>query len=174
LALLAHSSLTAGELQIDAVTRATTANPMMGNVSALMDGLTPDDDPAAPAVQWSGVGLLLVEWPEPVHLATIRMYVVDVDRYGVYGYLGGSFTDKGQRLEVFSPVLIREGLVPVGDGGWHSITCDPEVPIDNLGLQVTGSAVVYEIDFLWPDGTAIQSTTLGTIKRTVAGITSVQ
>ena len=71
---------------------------------------------------------------------------------------------------MFAPILIREGLVPVGEDGWYSIDCDPEVPIDNLGLQVTGSAVVYEIDFLWPDGTAIQSTTLGAIKRSVAGI----
>jgi len=172
LALLAPSSLSATDLTVDAVTRATTANPMVGDVASLTDGRTPDDDPEAPAVEWSGVGLLIVAWPQPVRLATIRMYVVNVDRYGVYGYLGGSYTDTGQRLEVDTPAFLREGLVPVDVEGWYSITCDPEVSIDNLGLQVLGSALVYEVQFLGPDGTAIQSASFGTIKRGVASTPS--
>jgi hypothetical protein len=66
------------------------------------------------------------------------------------------------------PVYSREGIVPVGAEGWYDIPCPADVSIDNLGFQVVGGATLYEVQFLGPNGTAIQSTTLSAVKRRFA------
>ena len=152
------------DLGVDVVTRATTLNPMEGDVAVLTDGLTPENAADAAAVRWSGVGMLRVEWPETVPLATIRVYAGLAERYSMYAYVGGSFNVQGQRLEVLDTTYTREGLAPLDENIWFEIACDPEVPIDNLGLIFVGNSVIYEIQFLGPAGTAIEPASLGLLK----------
>ena len=164
-AWLAAPGWAATDLTVDAVTRATTLNPSVGEVAALTDGRTPDQDPEAPAFSWSSIGLLAVGWPSPVHVATLRIYVGQMQRYAVYGYLGGSYTDTGQRLDVETPVYSKEGIVPLDANGWYEIPLPADQAVDNLGLQLIGSATLYEFQFLGPDGTAVQATSFGIVKK---------
>jgi len=152
------------DLGVDVVTRPTTLNPMEGDVAVLIDGLTPDNDPAAAAVAWSGVGMVRVEWPRAVPLATIRVFAGLAERYAMYAYVGGSFDTNGQRVEVEEPTYIREGLAPLEENIWFEIDCDADQPIDNLGIIFTGTVVVYELQFLGPEGTAIVPGSLGALK----------
>jgi hypothetical protein len=152
----------------DAVTRATTLNTSIGDVSVLTDRRTPDSDPDASPFQWRSLGLLVVEWPESIYLATIRIYIGDMDRYAVYGYLGGYFTETGQRVDVETPSYTREGLVPVDAVGWYDIPCSSDILIDNIGIQISGGATLYEIQLLGPDGTAIRATTFGVLKKALS------
>lgn len=164
---LAVQTFAAPDLTPDAVTRATTLNPSIGDVAWLTDGRTPDSDSGALPFEWVAAGLVAVAWPEPIHLATIRVYLGDMERYAVYGYLGGSFTENGQRVDVETPAYSKEGLVPIDAGGWFDIPCRSDVLIDNIGFQVIGGAVLYEMQFLGPDGTAIEPTTFGALKRSL-------
>ena len=174
LVFLAIQAFAVTDLTPDAVTRATTLNPWTGDLAALTDGRTPDNDPDAPAFEWRAIGLLAVEWPKPVSLATIRVYLGEMERYAVYGYLGGHFTETGQRVDVETPVYSQEGLVPIDATGWYDIPCvrplpcPPEAQVDNIGFQVIGGATLYEIQFLGSDGTCIQTTTFGAIKRSLS------
>lgn len=164
-AVFAATAVTAQtDLGVDVVTRATTLNPVEGDVAVLTDGLTPENAPDAAVVHWSGVGMLRVEWPETVPLATIRIYAGLAERYSMYAYIGGSFDTSGQRVEVQEPIYVREGLAPLDTDIWFEIACDPGVPIDNLGLIFVGNSVIYEIQFLGPAGTAIEPASLGALK----------
>ncbi|MEW6753050.1 MAG: hypothetical protein AB1505_19030 [Candidatus Latescibacterota bacterium] len=165
LGLLSAAAFAAVDLTPDAVTQATSLNPVTGEVAALTDGRTPDLDPAAPAFVWGSVGLLRVEWDRPIRLATIRVYLGVMDQYAVYGYLGGRFTETGQRQGGETPVFVKQGLGPLEPSGWFEIACPADTPIDNLGLQVTGGATLYEIQFLGPGSTAVVPASLGLVKR---------
>lgn len=167
--LLLSGPLSAGsDLTVDAVTRATTLNPSVGDLAVLTDGKTPDQDPNAAAFSWSSMGLLAVEWPAPVQVAAIRVYLGEMQRYAVYGYVGGRFTDTGQRVEVETPVFSKEGLVPLDAVGWYEIRLPADKVVDNLGIQLVGTTVLYEIQFLGPGGTAILDASFGIIKRAFA------
>jgi len=170
-AVLILSMLVAGpgvsratDLTVDAVTRATELNPSVGDIAVLTDGITPDQDAQAAAFSWPVAGFLVVEWPHPVVLEKIRVYLGDIDRYAYYGYLGGAFNNTGQRSGGSTPVYNREGLGP-GTEGWFDIPITATAPIDNMGIQFTGGATLYEIQFIGPEGTAVQPATLGLIKR---------
>ncbi len=167
--VLAGSPVVAGvDLTADAVTAATTLNPVVGEVGALFDGRTPDTDPAAPNVMWGGAGLLRVSWPRPVALAKIRVYMGLMERYTVYGYLGGSFSDTGQRQGVEEPLWAVSGLAPLEENLWFDLPCRPDLPIDNLGLSMSGRATLYEVRFLGPDGTAVTPTSYAWVKAAPA------
>ena len=49
--------------------------------------------------------------------------------------------------------------------GWFEVAIREPVPIDNMGIQFTGGALLYEIQFLGPDGTAVTPTSLGLVKQ---------
>jgi len=49
------------DLTADAVSRATTLNPVIGEVASLFDGHTLEDDPAAGSVEWGGAGQLTLQ-----------------------------------------------------------------------------------------------------------------
>ncbi len=149
----------------DAVTMATTHNLWTGDVASLTDGRTPDKHPDATAFEWDWIGLLAVSWPDTVRLATIRVYIGTMDQYRVFGYLGGGFTEEGFRVGVETSVYGHEGVVPAGVTGWYEITCSPEFAIDNISFQVVGGAVIYEIEFLRPENTAIWPINFGAIKK---------
>lgn len=144
------------DLTADAITRATTRNLSTGDVAWLADGRTPDADPAAGAMTWEGVGLLAVSWPDTVRLAAIRVYLGQMGRYRVFGYLGGRYDDYGDRVDEDSPVYGREDRVAAGAAGWCEIPFAPEVAIDNLNFQVIDGAVIYEIQYLGPAGEPIR------------------
>ncbi len=163
-AVAASAATAQTDLTVDAVTRPTTLNPVVGDVAMLTDGITPENDTAAAAVQWGGVGMVRVEWPLAVPLATIRFYAGLAERYSMYAYVGGSFDATGQRVEVQEPTYLREGLAPLDEDVWFEIACDSAVPIDNLGLIFSGTSVIYEIQFLGPAGTAIEAGSLGLLK----------
>lgn len=158
----------AQDLTVDAVTRATVLNPSTGDVAALTDGRLPDTDPTAPAFGWPVAGFLVVEWPQPVLVEQVRVYLGEMDRYAVYGYLGGSFNDTGQRVGVQTPAYSREGLWPGVEAGWFDMPIPAPVEIDNMGIQFTGGARIYEIQFVGPHGTVIAPASLGEIKRAYA------
>jgi hypothetical protein len=166
--LLVASLGTAQDLTLDAVTRATTLNPSTGAVAVLHDGRTPDLDPTAPAFTWESTGLFAVSWDHPVQVAALRVYLGEMQRYAVYGYLGGRFTDTGQRVDVETPVFSREGLVPIDAAGWYEIALPGDRAVDNLGIQVIGSAILYEIQLVGPAGTAVELSSLGLIKKDFA------
>jgi len=155
----------AQDLTVDVVTRATELNPRTGDVAALTDGRLPDTDPAAPAFGWPTAGFLVVEWPQPVQLAKIRLYLGEMDRYAYYGYLGGTFNSTGQRIGETVPVYTREGLWPGLATGWFDIDIAATAQIDNMGIQFTGGAVIYEIQFVGPNGTLVRPSSLGLIKQ---------
>lgn len=150
---------------MDAVTRATTLNPSIGDPAALTDGRTPDLDADAPAFEWLGLGLLAVAWPQPMVVTTLRVYLGYMDRYTVLGFVGGNYTETGRRVDVETPVYSRDGIVTAAASGWYEIRLPSEQAIDNLGFQVTGGAILYEIDFLGADGTTISFASFGTVKR---------
>ena len=139
----------------DAVTMATTHNMSTGEVAYLTDGRIPDRDSLAPAFTWNWIGLLAVSWPDTVHLAKIRVYLGEMSSYRLFGYSGGGFTEEGYRVGVETAAFGLENVVPPGTTGWYEITCAPEVAIDNLSFQVIGGAVMYEMQFLAPDGFAV-------------------
>lgn len=153
--LAAAEILALTDITPDAVTMATTRNPWTGEVAWLTDGRTPDGDPEAPAVRWEWIGLLAVSWPEPVRLAKIRVYLGELGRYRVFGYMGGSFDQDGERVGVETAVYGRQDLVPAGSTGWCDISFPQEPPVDNISFQVIGGAVVYEMQFLAADGRAV-------------------
>ncbi|MFH1566490.1 MAG: hypothetical protein ABIL09_00710, partial [Gemmatimonadota bacterium] len=119
---------------------------------------------AAGSVEWGGAGLLRAEWPRPVELAAIRVYLGLMERYAVYAYQGGSYTDTGQRVEAETPAWSKEGLAPLELNRWFEIPCRPEIPVDNIGLSLVGRTVLYEIQFLGPDGTAVEPVSYGLVK----------
>jgi len=162
--LAAASAGAQTDLGVDVVTRATTLNPIEGDVAVLTDGITPEEDPAAAAVRWGGVGMVRVEWPDLVDLATIRVYAGLAESYSLYAYVGGSFDAEGQRLEVNEMTYGREGLAPLEENIWFEIECDASLPIDNLGLIFSGNSVIYEIQFLGPAGTVIAPASFGVLK----------
>ena len=155
------------DLTVDAVTMATTHNPMSGEVAWLTDARTPATDPQAPAVAWDWIGLLAVSWPDTVRLATIRVYLGELHTYRVFGYVGGGFTKDGLRLGEELPVYGWEKSTPKGITGWYDIPCSMHDPIDNLSFQVIQGATIYELQFLSPGGTAIQHSSFGAVKRSV-------
>ena len=167
-ALVAVPVAAQNDLSVDAVTRATTLNPMKGDVAVLTDGITPETDPQAGAVEGGGVGLLRVEWPRLVSLATIRIYAGLAERYSVLGYAGGTFNDQGQREEVETPAYSVEGLAPLDANIWFDIPCRPDIPIDNLGLVFVGTSIIYEVQFIGPIDTAVEQATLGLVKKPLA------
>jgi hypothetical protein len=154
--LLAGAAFASQDITPDAITMATTRNFWSGDVAWLTDGRTPDEDPQAPAFEWDWIGLLAVSWPDTVHLAVIRVYLGEMSSYRLFGYAGGGFTQEGQRVGAETAVYGWEEVVPSGTTGWYDIPCAPEFPIDNISFQVIGGAVIYEMRFLAPDGTAIQ------------------
>ena len=162
---LATSASTArADLTADAVSAATSLNPVIGVITWLFDGQTPPTDPAAGAVEWGGAGLLRVTWPRPVMLARIRVYLGLMERYTVYGYQGGGFSDTGQRVDVEEPVWTTSGLAPLETDRWFDIPCKPGIAVDNIGLSMVGRTVIYEMQFLGPDGTVIAPASFALIK----------
>ena len=139
-----------------------TRNLWTGDVAWLTDGRTPDENPDAPAFEWEWIGLLAVSWPDTVRLATIQVYLGEMEHYRVFGYAGGSTTEDGLRVDVETAAYGREDVVPSAITGWYDIPCDPEFPVDNISFQVIGGAVIYEIRFLGPDGASVRP---GTMKR---------
>jgi hypothetical protein len=135
----------------DAVTMATTRNLWTGEVAWLTDGRTPDTDPGAGALKWEGVGLVAVSWSDTVRIERIRVYLGDMTRYRVFGYLGGHFNQRGDRVGVETAVYGREDMVSAEKTGWYDISFPPETPIDNLSFQVIDGAAIYEIQILGPD-----------------------
>ncbi len=96
---------------------------------------------------------MAVSWPDTVRLQTIRVYLGKMYQYRVFGYLGGGFTEEGFRVGGLTSLYGHEAIVPAGVTGWYDIPGSPEFAIDNISLQVVGGAVIYEIEFLSPDGT---------------------
>ena len=162
---LATSATAQTDLTVDAVTRATTLNPYDGNVAALTDGITLEDDAAAGAVAWGGAGLFVAAWEEPVKIARVRIYLGLMERYAFYAYLGGSFSDAGTRIEVEEVAYTKEGLAPLDENIWWEFEAQPEIAVDGIGLSLGGTTVIYEIQFLGPDGTAIEPMSLGMLKK---------
>ena len=72
----------------------------------------------------------------------------------LFAYAGGGFTQEGHRVGIETAAYGREDMVPPGTTGWYEIPCNPEHPVDNISFQVIGGAVIYEMRFLAPDGTA--------------------
>lgn len=167
-ALVASAATARTDLTVDAVTRATTLNPVTGDISVLTDGDTPENDPMAGAVEFGGIGLLVAEWPEPVELATIRIHLGLMERYGVYAFQGGSTTETGQRVDVEDPAYTKEGLAPLESNIWFEIECRPDIAVDNLALSLVGTTVIYEIQFLGPARTAVEPASLGALKARIS------
>ena len=149
----------------DAVTMATTSNFWTGEVSWLTDGRIPATDPEAAAMQWDWIGLLAVSWPDTVHLATIRVYLGELNAYRIFGYLGGGFSAKGMRLGDEAAVFGLQATAPEGVAGWYEIPINAAGAVDNISFQVVGGATIYELEFLSPGGTAIHPLSLGALKR---------
>jgi hypothetical protein len=162
--IMVAGSAGAMDLTLDAVTRATELNPSVGDVSALTDGRTYATDQEAPTFGWDVAGLLAVMWPEPIMLERVRVYLGYMDRYAVYAFLGGSYSTTGQRIGVETPAFSREGLGH-DEEGWVDIVISGAEPIDNIGIQFSGGAALYEIQFIGPDATVIEPASLGFIKR---------
>lgn len=167
LAALCSVAAAQTDLTVDATTRATTLNPHEGVVASLTDGVTLEDDENAASMMWGGVGLLVAEWDEPVHVAKVRIFLGLMERYGFYGYQGGGFTDTGTRIDVETPAYSREGLAPLDENIWWDLEADAQTAVDNVALSVVGTTVLYEIQFLGPDGTVIQPSSLGLLKAAV-------
>ena len=163
--LLVVQPLAASDITLDAVTRATVLNPSIGDPAALTDRRTPDLDPDAAAFEWIGLGLLAVAWPEPVQVATLRVYLGTMGRYSVLGFVGGSYNQTGQRRDVVEPIYSSDGIVAAAKSGWYEIPLPTDRLIDNLGFQVVDGAVFYEVEYLTPEGTAIAASSFGAIKR---------
>lgn len=159
-ALLAQTDLT-----VDAITRATTLNPYDGDVAVLTDGITLEDDEAAGAVAWGGAGLFVAEWAEPVKISRVRIFLGLMERYAFYAYSGGSFSDAGTRIDVEETAYTIEGLAPLDENIWWEFETDATLAVDNVGLSVGGTTVLYEIQFIGPDGTVIEPVSLGLLKR---------
>ena len=152
--LLAAKAFAVQDITPDAITMATSRNFWTGDAAWLTDGRTPDKDPQAPAFEWDWIGLLAVSWPEPVRLSGVRVYLGEMSRYRLFAYAGGGFTQEGHRVGIETAAYGREDMVPPGTTGWYEIPCNPEHPVDNISFQVIGGAVIYEMRFLAPDGTA--------------------
>lgn len=153
------------DITLDAVTMATVTNSPVGELAWLTDGRTPATDPQAPGVQWEWTGLVIVSWPDAVDLGSIQVYLGELRLCRISGYLGGGFTEEGQRLGEAEAAFDCEAVPPEGTTGWYEIPCASDEPIDNLSFQVVGGAVIYEMRFLTPGGTAVQPASLGQIKR---------
>ncbi len=128
------------DITADAVTRATVRNIYRGEVSSLTDGHAPDDDGLAGALSWEGLGMVTVSWPDTVRLSRIQAYVSGVSRYRIFGYLGGGFSDRGDREGT-------ETAASGGASGWWDITPAADVAIDNLSFQVIDGGAIYEMRF---------------------------
>jgi hypothetical protein len=163
--LVALETFALKDITLDAVTMATTHNFWTGDLTWLTDGRVPDNDPEAQAVEWEWIGLLAVSWPDTVRLETIRVYFGELHTYRLFAYVGGSFTEEGQRLGEEFSVYGWEEAVPEGITGWYDIPCPAESPVDNISFQVIGGATIYEMRFLRPGGTAIQPASFGAVKR---------
>ena len=152
--LAALETFAVRDITPDAITMATSRNFWTGDAAWLTDGRTPDKDPQAPAFGWDWIGLLAVSWPDPVRLSGVRVYLGEMSRYRLFAYAGGGFTQKGYRVGIETAVYGREDIVPPGTTGWDEIPCNPEHPVDNISFQVIGGAVIYEMQFLSPNGSA--------------------
>lgn len=135
------------DITADAVTRATVRNIYKGEVSIITDGHTPDDDGLAGALSWEGVGMVTVSWPDTVRLSRIQAYVSGVNRYRIFGYLGGGFSDRGDREGTETAAYGGENIIPAGTSGWWDITPAADVAIDNLSFQVIDGGAIYEMRF---------------------------
>lgn len=139
------------DITADAVSRATIRNIHTGHVAALTDGRVPDDDISADALAWEGVGMVAVSWPDSVHLVRVRAFVTGVNRYRIFGYAGGGFSDRGDREGVETAVYGREDVVPAGTNGWWDIPFPSDRAIDNLSFQVIDGGAIYEMRFFGVD-----------------------
>jgi len=147
LGAVAPSQVGLKDITADAVTKATIRNIHTGDVAALTDGRVPDDAMSAEALAWEGVGMVTVSWPDSVRLVRIRAFVTGVNRYRIFGYAGGGFSDRGDREGVETAVYGREDVVPRGTSGWWDIPFPPDMAIDNLSFQVIDGGAIYEMRF---------------------------
>ncbi|MBT6144965.1 MAG: hypothetical protein HOH74_06025, partial [Gemmatimonadetes bacterium] len=64
------------------------------------------------------------------------------------GYLGGGFSDRGDREGGETAAFGGADIIPAGTNGWWDIPLEPDAAIDNLSFQVIDGGAIYEMRFL--------------------------
>ena len=151
----------------DAVTRATTWNTWEGDLAALVDGETPEEDPEARGFLWHGGGILVFEWEEPLVLESVRVYVGAIGNdYEVRAYVGGRLDENGTLREPEGTRTAAAANHSRMTDAWTEILFPPGTRADNIELVALGTIVFHEVEVLVGDGpvTAVELSGWGRVK----------
>lgn len=153
------------DLTPDAVTRATTWNYYEGELAYLTDGKTPIETPDAGVFTWLEKGILLIEFPEPVELAQVRVFTGErVGKLTLDAYLGGRRHEYGGYRAPKGELKASLIDASMASNSWLDFRFEPPVQMDNLELITQAATDYYEIQLNGPEDVSVKPTLWKNVK----------